>query len=176
MTEAIPLPLDVAMALIFATKAHGNQARKYTGEPYIVHPIEVMQILHSKGFNDEHRTVALLHDVLEDTTANPMAIEFYFGLDVLYHVQTLTDLKDPNKNRATRKAEQRERLSKACALVQNVKCADLISNARGIGRYDPEFYKVYVAEARALLDVMTNADRDLHYTARATLDSAGMWP
>lgn len=174
MTEATPLPFRVTEALVFATTSHGSQARKYTGEPYIVHPIEVMQLLHSKGFDDTHRIVALLHDTLEDTKLRPENIVYYFGLDVRDHVLALTDIKDPNKNRATRKAEQRERLSKACALVQNVKCADLISNAKGIGRYDPEFYKVYAAEARALLAVMNNADRNLHYTARATLDRAGM--
>ena len=52
----------------FASEAHGEQKRKYTPEPYIVHPIRVMEIC--KKYTDDVRilSAALLHDVLEDTS------------------------------------------------------------------------------------------------------------
>ena len=59
----------IQKALLFATEAHGKQVRKYTGEPYIVHPVEVMSIVKSVVSDEEVLAAALLHDVVEDTPA-----------------------------------------------------------------------------------------------------------
>jgi hypothetical protein len=50
-------------ALQLATKCHSGQKRKYTGEPYITHPIAVA----SKFIDETYKIVAVLHDVVEDT-------------------------------------------------------------------------------------------------------------
>ena len=51
----------------FADKAHGDQMRKYTGQRYIVHPVEVMQICSKVTSDLSVLSAALLHDILEDT-------------------------------------------------------------------------------------------------------------
>ena len=57
----------VERAREFATQAHEGQVRKYTGVPYIVHPIEVMEIVCTVEHDDAMLAAALLHDVVEDT-------------------------------------------------------------------------------------------------------------
>lgn len=61
----------VEKAYYFAMAAHAavGQKRKYTGEPYIVHPVEVCDIIthNVEWSNDEMCCAALLHDVVEDT-------------------------------------------------------------------------------------------------------------
>jgi (p)ppGpp synthase/HD superfamily hydrolase len=72
-------------AIILATKAHDGQFDKI-GEHYILHPIRVMLSLNSKL----ERTVAVLHDVLEDTNTKPEEINEKFGPDVFNAVVALT--------------------------------------------------------------------------------------
>ena len=52
----------VEKAKLFATKAHEGQVRKYTGEPYIIHPIEVSEIVERYNGSKEMIAAALLHD------------------------------------------------------------------------------------------------------------------
>ena len=54
----------VAKALDFATKAHGDQVRKYTGEPYTNHLVEVMNIVRTVKSDDSMLAAALLHDTI----------------------------------------------------------------------------------------------------------------
>lgn len=53
-------------ALAFARVAHGEQKRKYTGNPYIEHPIRVAQLVREAGGTEEMIAAAYLHDVVED--------------------------------------------------------------------------------------------------------------
>ena len=71
----------VANALTFATQAHGgiNHVRKYTGEPFINHPVEVMEIVRSVPHTQEMLAAALLHDTIEDTPVTRDDIEREFG-------------------------------------------------------------------------------------------------
>lgn len=146
----------VNRALIFATEAHGliGQVRKYTGEPYIVHPIEVMMLVRAHGGTDDMQAAALLHDVVEDTPQTLADVFNAFGGPVANLVDELTEPKREG-NRATRKAVETERLSKISARGQTIKLADLISNTRSIVRHDPGFAKVYLREKEALLEVLT---------------------
>jgi hypothetical protein len=86
-------------------------------------------------------------------------IEVRFGVRVAVGVALLSDFE--TGNRAERKALIRLRLAKAPDWVQNIKCADLISKTSSIVEHDPKFAAVYLAEKRALLEVMTNADNRL---------------
>ena len=56
----------VARALEFAKKAHEGHKRKYTGEPYVNHPIAVAKIVASVTKDQEMLAAALLHDTIED--------------------------------------------------------------------------------------------------------------
>ena len=59
----------VEKARLFATSAHAavGQKRKYTNEPYIVHPAEVAKLVEDVGGTQEMIAAAWLHDVIEDT-------------------------------------------------------------------------------------------------------------
>ena len=80
-------------ALQFATEAHGSQVRKYTGEPYITHPIAVADIVRTvEGHTEEMLVAAVLHDVVEDTDVTIDDICKEFGTVVGMYVEYLTDV------------------------------------------------------------------------------------
>ena len=145
----------VDKAKLFATKAHDGQVRKYTGVPYIVHPIEVSEIVARHNGSKEMIAAALLHDVVEDTDVTIDEIRNEFGNAVALLVDDLTDVsKKEDGNREVRKAMDREHTAKASAAAMAVKAADMIRNGKDIKINDPAFAKVYLKEMKALLDVM----------------------
>jgi (p)ppGpp synthase/HD superfamily hydrolase len=90
-----------------------------------------------------------------------------FGSKVSDLVGWLTDVSRPEQgNRATRKAIDRAHTASAPSEAQTIKLCDLISNTRSIVEHDPEFARVYLAEKRLLLEVMTKADPELMRRAR----------
>lgn len=153
-------------ALVFATAAHAEvgQRRKYTGEPYIVHPIEVMMLVRDHDGTDVMQAAALLHDVVEDTNRSMADVAEAFGPAVALLVEELTEPAWEG-NRATRKALECNRLGTISPAGQTIKCADLVSNSRSIIEHDPGFAKVYLKEKAAILAVMDQADRRLHRMA-----------
>ena len=156
----------VEKALQFATAAHEGQVRKYTGEPYIIHPVEVMEIVKTVSDDTAMHAAALLHDVVEDTDVTIEDIVREFGDDVAQLVDDLTDVSKPEDgNRKTRKALDRAHSAMASARAQTVKLADLISNGRDILQHDRHFAKVFLAEKDLLLEVLTKGDAKLHAIA-----------
>ncbi len=159
-------------ARVFATAAHAavGQKRKYTGEPYVVHPLEVANIVMAAGGSEASIAAAMLHDVLEDTAVTYDLLEDEFGSEVAELVLWLTDVSKPEDgNRSTRKALDRQHSAAAPAEAQTIKVADLISNTRSIVAHDPDFAVVYLQEKRMLLDVLTKADPNLLEQARMQL-------
>lgn len=151
----------IEKARVFATAAHGAaaQLRKYTHEPYIVHPREVADIVSKHGGTDVQIAAAWLHDVVEDTGVTIETIREEFGTEVADLVGWLTDVSRPEQgNRATRKAIDRAHTARAPALAQTVKLADLMSNCSSIMNHDVDFAKVYFEEKRLLLEVLTKGD------------------
>lgn len=139
-----------------------SQVRKYTGEPYINHPAEVVEIVKSVEHTDEMLAAAWLHDTVEDTNTTIEEIGELFGPVVKLFVACLTDISKPEDgNRATRKAMDRAHLSTAPPNVKTIKLADLISNSSSIIERDPNFAKVYLAEKRLLLEVLKEGDKTL---------------
>lgn len=159
----------VEKARVFATAAHAavGQLRKYTNEPYIVHPFEVAMTVKQVGGTPEMIAAAFLHDVVEDTHVTLEVIEREFGPEVKEMVYFLTDVSRPEMgNRARRKAIDREHISRADSRVQTIKLADIISNCTSIVKYDPGFAKVYLEEKRLQLKVLTKGDKILLDRAR----------
>ena len=160
----------VHKAQVYAMAAHAavGQRRKYTNEPYIVHPAEVAATVAAvPGSTPEMVAAAWLHDVVEDTGCTLTDIHMGFGPEVAALVGWLTDVSRPEDgNRATRKAIDRAHSAQAPAEAQTIKLADLISNSRSIVQHDPEFAKVYLEEKRMLLEVMTKGDPTLMAEAR----------
>lgn len=159
----------VHKAQVYAMAAHAavGQKRKYTNEPYIVHPAEVASIVACvPGSTPDMVAAAWLHDVVEDTGCTFTDIHIAFGADIAALVGWLTDVSRPEDgNRAKRKAMDREHTAQAPAEAQTIKLADLISNSRSITAHDPAFAKTYLEEKRLLLEVLTKGDPGLHAEA-----------
>jgi (p)ppGpp synthase/HD superfamily hydrolase len=153
----------ICRALDFATSAHAGQTRKYTGEPYIVHPIAVEAIVRDvPGASVEMSCAALLHDVVEDCGVTVAELRQKFGRQVADLVWWLTDCVPKEAgNRAVRKAMERTRVSFAPPEAQTIKLADLIDNTLTIRAHDPDFWKVYRREKQTLLYVLINGDQAL---------------
>ncbi len=161
----------VQRAILFATEAHHGQTRKYTGEPYIVHPLEVMEIVKTVPHTQEMLAAAVLHDVVEDTDVTLSDIWNEFGYKVRQLVADLTDISVPSDgNRKARKHLDLIHTAKALPQSKTVKLADLISNSKSITEHDPKFAKVYMKEKAALLKVLTEGDPTLYARAKKIVD------
>lgn len=154
-------------AMMFARKVHAEQRRKYTNNPYVDHLAEVAGIVATVDSSPSTIATAWLHDCREDQGITGEEIEEKFGMRVAVGVHLLSDFEIGN--RAERKAASRERLASAPDWVQNIKCADLISNTSSIVMHDPKFAVVYLEEKRLLLDVLTKADVRLLELARCQI-------
>ena len=154
-------------ALKFATEAHQGQTRKYTGEPYINHPIAVAELVKSvPGHTPEMVAAALLHDTVEDTQTTIRDISREFGYEVAILVSSLTDVSKPTDgNRAVRKQKDLEHIAKACPMAKTIKIADLIDNTKTIRELDPDFWKIYKQEKIRLLRELVDGDETLWHIA-----------
>lgn len=155
---------------------HGNQVRKYTGEPYWHHTLAVansVDHLHPQAWE-----IALLHDVDEDTqfTIDDISRDLrLFGYTVNENmfitdgVISLTDVYThedfPDYSREDRKEMENKRLSTIPSLHQSIKYADLIDNTKSIAEHDVNFAQVYLKEKKKLLSVMRMGDFDLFLEA-----------
>ena len=158
----------ISLAGAYAKNAHVGQKRKYTGEPYIVHPAAVAELLrlNYKGCTESMYMAALLHDTVEDTDATIEEIARFFGDDVAELVDGLTDISKPEDgNRSTRKAIDRDHIAKGSKEVQTIKVFDLIHNTESIREHDPKFWEVYKQEKQDLLNVMTKVDPEIKQLA-----------
>lgn len=171
--------IDINAAVAFAAQAHEGQTRKYTGAPYIVHPVEVMNIVRYAAHceDSEMLAAAVLHDVVEDCDVELAEIADLFGERVAAMVDDLSNKFESGMvhcagmNRAARKKAECTRLSQCDASTQTVKVADMIANTHDIVAFDPGFARVYLAEKEALLAALDRADPKLLAIARAGLDA-----
>jgi guanosine-3',5'-bis(diphosphate) 3'-pyrophosphohydrolase len=120
-------------AYIFSAVEHKGQVRA-SGEPYLVHPLEVANVLAEMRMDPICVAVGLLHDVLEDTLTTPDRIQEYFGSDVLHIVEGVTKIsKIPYATTEERQAETYRKM--LLAMVDDirvilVKLADRLHNMR----------------------------------------------
>lgn len=122
--------LRIHNAIIFAAMKHRNQKRKGTDIPYIVHPMEVMQILTEMGCSENVIVAGILHDTLEDTDTKSEEIEAGFGKEVLAIVQT--ESEDKSKTWKERKRRTIDCLKNDSAEAKLVCFADKLSNIRSM--------------------------------------------
>lgn len=154
----------VERAYVFAKGAHEavGQLRKYSNDPYIVHPVEVAGIVQTVRHTDEMLAAAMLHDTVEDAGITIDEIHRVFGNEVACLAEMLTDVsKATDGNRAVRKAIDRDHTAQASRAAKTIKLADLISNSQSIVAHDPKFARVYLREKEALLDVLKDGDAAL---------------
>ena len=140
-------------AYIFSAVEHKGQTRA-SGEPYLVHPLEVAAILAEMRMDPACVAVGLLHDVLEDTLTDADRIREYFGEDVLHIVEGVTKIsKIPFSSSEERQAENFRKL--LLAMVDDVrvilvKLADRLHNMRTL-QYLPDDRRVRIA--RETMDI-----------------------
>jgi (p)ppGpp synthase/HD superfamily hydrolase len=147
---------DRASAFAAYRHALAGQRRKYTGEPYIVHPAAVAGRVRAYG-SEALTAAAWMHDLLEDTPTERSEISMLFGPEVSDLVVAVTDVSKPSDgSRAARKKKDRDHLAQAGPLAQTLKLADLIDNTKSILARDRGFARIYLAEKAELLPVLAS--------------------
>ena len=167
----------------FATRAHGDQRRKFEDAPYYVHLVRVMELCATVTKDIPVLAAALLHDTLEDTPVTSRDLsEFLHSImsdkDAKRTHRLVTELTDvyikaryPRWNRSRRKQQEAIRLSSVSAEAQTIKYADIIDNSRSFSGIDDEFAEVYLKEAKTLLNAMTKGNVSLKEKAMETVES-----
>ena len=137
-------PEDVSrleLAFHFSEAAHEGQFRK-TGDPYIVHPLAVANILAELHLDPQALTAALLHDVMEDTSVTKAEISKKFGKPVAELVDGVSKLD--RVEFATHEEQQAENFRKMLlAMARDVrviliKLADRLHNMRTLSGLPPD--------------------------------------
>ncbi len=138
----------VKKALEFIEEKHAGQFRK-SGDPYVVHPVEVAIILAELGMDRDTVVAGLLHDVLEDTETTYQELKENFGKDVADIVEGVTKLgKIHFKDVETQKAENYRKLILAFSKdlrVIFVKLADRLHNMKTL-QFFPREKQVRIAK------------------------------
>jgi guanosine-3',5'-bis(diphosphate) 3'-pyrophosphohydrolase len=171
----------IAKVRDFANEAHGEQKRRYSDDPYIVHPMRVMEMCANYTNDIAVLCAAILHDVLEDTAVGEKELSDFLStvMEPDESARTLTfviELTDvfikqtyPRMNRRNRKEREALRLAAVSADAQTIKYADIIDNTDVTG-HDPDFAKKYLGEARQLLISMQNGNPQLRDKAIKRVD------
>ncbi|MGB9857779.1 MAG: RelA/SpoT family protein [Dictyoglomaceae bacterium] len=135
---------NLEKAFLFARNAHAGQKRK-SGEPYIIHPLEVAKILVDLGMDENVVIAGLLHDVLEDTNLTPEMIEKEFNKDILSLVEAITKLEKLSfyPTEAYRAQNLRKMLIAMAKDIRVViiKLADRLHNMQTLQYQEPEKQK-----------------------------------
>jgi GTP pyrophosphokinase len=137
----------------FCVQHHKGQMRA-SGEPYIVHPLEVAEVLAEMKLDATAIAAGLLHDAVEDTPATNQEIEAEFGDQVAHIVDGVTKIdKIQFANREDRQAENVRKMLLAMVTdvrVVLIKLADRLHNMRTLEHLKPERQE---AIARETLDI-----------------------
>ena len=131
----------ITKAYNFAKKKHGEQLRK-SGEPYIIHPVQVAYTLAELGLDDQSICAALLHDVVEDTPVTHQDLIKEFGLEIAEMVDGVTKLAKMNFS-----SKEEQNLANTRKIITSItsdvriiiiKLADRLHNMRTL-EYKSEF-------------------------------------
>ena len=163
-------PLDTALldrAIMFAVKAHAGTERRGKGFPYIVHPMEAVEIVATITPNQELLAAAALHDTVEDTDVTIEQIRAEFGDRIASLVGAETDIVIEGQSEQDtwhdRKRAAINRLSKASKDAKIVAMGDKLSNMRAIARD----YAVQGDALWNLFHVNDPKDHEWHYRGLA---------
>lgn len=125
-------------AIIFAVRAHAGTERRGKGFPYIVHPMESMEIVSTITSDQELLAAAALHDVIEDTSVTREELQQAFGERIARLVVAESDTFEAGVSEEDswhdRKRAAIERLARASRDTKIVALGDKLSNMRAIAR------------------------------------------
>ena len=124
--DALPL---TRRALEFAAERHRGQRREADDAAFILHPLEVAQLLRNRDYPDEIVAAGVLHDSLEDTDATPREVEDRFGAEVARLVCAVSEPPGEGSY-ADRKARLRASIAEAGPDAAAVYAADKVAKAR----------------------------------------------
>ena len=163
-------PLDTTLldrAIIFAVRAHAGTERRGKGFPYIVHPMEAVEIVATMTPDQELLAAAVLHDTVEDTDVTIEQIRTEFGERVASFVAAESDephqRPDSVENWRDRKQAAINRIARASRDAKIVALGDKLSNMRAIARD-------YALQGDALWDLFhakDPKDHEWHYRGLA---------
>ena len=146
-------------AIIFAVKAHHNTERRGKGFPYIVHPMEAVEIVATITSDQELLAAAVLHDTIEDTdvTVEELRAEFGDRIANLVHAESdqFTEGVSEEDSWHDRKQAAIDRLASAPHDAKIVALGDKLSNMRAIARD-------YAIKGDALWQIFHVTDKTQH--------------
>ena len=146
-------------AILFAVRAHAGTERRGKGFPYIVHPLEAVEIVATMTADQELLAAAVLHDTVEDTDTTMEQIRAEFGERVAEIVEAESDeaheSQDSIENWRKRKQAAIDRLAGASRDTKMVALGDKLSNMRAIARD-------YAVQGDALWNLFHAKDRKDH--------------
>ncbi len=131
----------IRRAYLFSALHHRGQTRA-SGEPYLVHPLEVSEILADMRLDETSVATGLLHDVVEDTLVDLDTIKSYFGDQIALLVDGLT--KIANISDLSKEKQQAENVRKMVLAMTTdvrvvlIKLADRLHNMRTMQFLKPE--------------------------------------
>ena len=163
-------PLDTSLldrAIIFAVRAHSGTERRGKGFPYIVHPMEAVEIVATMTSDQELLAAAALHDTVEDTDVTIEQIRTEFGERIASLVasetDTVVDGLPAEESWHARKQVAIDRLAHASHDTKIVALGDKLSNMRAIARdYAQQGDRLW-----NLFHVKDRKDHEWHYRGLA---------
>ena len=154
-------------AIIFAVNAHHNTERRGKGFPYIVHPMEAVEIVATITSDQELLAAAALHDTIEDTdvTVDDIRREFGDRIAELVHAESdqFTEGVSEEDSWHDRKQAAIDRLAAASHDAKIVALGDKLSNMRAIWRD----YQVKGDELWKIFHCSDKAAHEWHYRGLA---------
>lgn len=163
-------PLDTDLldrAIMFAVRAHAGTERRGKGFPYIVHPMEAMEIVATITPDQEILAAAALHDTVEDTDITIEQIEAEFGERIASLVADESDTFQEGVSEEDswheRKQAAIDRLARAPRDAKIVALGDKLSNMRAIARD----YAMQGDALWNLFHVKDRKDHEWHYRGLA---------
>lgn len=134
-------PLDTQLldrAIVFAVRAHAGTERRGKGFPYIVHPLEAVEIVATMTADQELLAAAALHDTVEDTDVTVEQLRAEFGDRIAALVASESDIvvegASEEQSWHARKQAAIDRLARASHDAKMVALGDKLSNMRAIAR------------------------------------------
>ena len=155
-------------AIVFAVKAHHNTERRGKGFPYIIHPLEAVEIVATMTTDQELLAAAALHDTIEDTDVTVEQIRAQFGdrIAELVHSESdqFTEGVSEEDSWHDRKQAAIDRLAATSHDAKIVALGDKLSNMRAIWRD----YQVKGDALWSIFHVKDKASHEWHYRGLAT--------
>ena len=163
-------------AIIYATVLHQGKVRKLGNIPYILHPLEVAQILATLTSDQDVITAGILHDIVEDTDGTLEEIQKRFGERVAFLVSCESESDYPGENRDESWKQRKEESLKTLKNtddqgVRMLWLADKLANMRSLAggyseygeriwdifhQHDPEMHHWYYQSIAEQLELSLN--------------------